>query len=132
MTEPLAVMEELAQQVQIALAASDLSAFTELLDPQVTWGAPGARNPTCQNRSQVLAWYQRGRASGTRAQVSDVVVMGDRLLVSLTLQGTDAAKERGGAELRWQVLTVSGGRIIDIVGFDDRTEAIAHVDASAA
>jgi ketosteroid isomerase-like protein len=132
MTESSAVMEELARQVGIALGASDLRAFTELLDPHVTWGAPGARTPTCQNRNQVLAWYQRGRESGTRVQVSDVAVMGDRLLVSLTLRGTDAAQERGGAALKWQVLTVRGGRIIDIVGFDDRTEAIAHADASVA
>jgi len=62
--------------------------------------------------------------------VNDVVVHGDRLLVSLTVRGSAAADTHGGAALRWQVLTVSGGRIVDIVGFDDRLEALARAQAS--
>jgi hypothetical protein len=41
--------------VRKALAAEDLSAFRELLDPAVTRGAPGARNPSCKTRDQLLA-----------------------------------------------------------------------------
>jgi len=119
-------MDQVAGQVREALAAANLSAFTELLDPDVTWGAPGARKPTCKNRNQVLAWYQRGRDTGVRGSVLDVEVIGDRLLVGMSLRGTDNARERGGAALRYQVLTVRNGRIVDIVGFDDRTEAIDH------
>jgi len=119
-------MDQVAGQVREALAAANLSAFTELLDPDVTWGAPGARKPTCKNRNQVLAWYQRGRDAGVRGSVLDVEVIGDRLLVSMSLRGTENARERGGAALRYQVLTVRNGRIVDIVGFDDRTEAIDH------
>ena len=119
-------MDELARQVRIALAAEDLSAFTGLLDPDVTWGAPGARNPACKNRNQVLAWYQRGREAGVRGSVFNVEVLGDRLLVSMSVQGTDDAQARGGAALRYQVLTVRGGRIVEIVGFDDKAEALTH------
>ena len=46
-------MDEIAGLVRKALAAEDLSAFAELLDPEVTWGAPGARNPTYKSRNQV-------------------------------------------------------------------------------
>lgn len=45
-------MDEVAALVRKALAAEDLSAVAELLDPAVTWGAPGARNPSCKNRNQ--------------------------------------------------------------------------------
>jgi ketosteroid isomerase-like protein len=131
MLEPAEVMEAIAQQVHVALEAEDLSAFSDLLDPDVHWGAPGARRPACQNRNQVLAWYERGRGSGTRAHVTEVVVLGDRLLVGLTVRGSEAARERGGAALRWQVLTVRGGRVVDIVGFDDRTDAVAHAGVPA-
>jgi ketosteroid isomerase-like protein len=120
-------MDEIAVLVTEALAQEDLSAFTELLDPAVTWGAPGARNPTCKNRNQVLAWYQRGRDAGVRGSVYDVEVLGDRLLVSMSVRGTDNARERGGAALRFQVLTVRGGKVVNIVGFDDRTEALSYV-----
>ena len=119
-------MDEIAAQVRLALAAEDLSAFADLLDPDVTWGAPGARNPTCKNRNQVVAWYRRGRDAGVRGGVFDVEVLGDRLLVSMSVQGTRNARERGGAALRFQVLTIRDGRIVDIVGFDDKAEARSH------
>jgi ketosteroid isomerase-like protein len=121
-------MDEIAVLVRNALAAEDLSAFTELLDPAVTWGAPGARNPSCKNRNQVLAWYQRGRDAGVRGSVHDVEVLGDRLLVSMSVRGTEGAMERGGAALRYQVLTVRSGKVVDIVGFDDKTEALSYVN----
>jgi hypothetical protein len=120
-------MDEIAVLVRNALAAEDESAFAELLDPAVTWGAPGARNPSCKNRSQVLSWYQRGRDAGVQGSVYDVEVLGDRLLVSMSVRGTENARERGGAALRFQVLTVQNGKVVDIVGFDDKTEALAYV-----
>jgi ketosteroid isomerase-like protein len=129
MSEPPQTMERLARRVRIALEAQDLVTFNELLDPGVTWGAPGARNPSCKNRQQVIAWYQRGRESGGQAQVNDVSVVGDRLIVGLTVRRTDAANQRGGAALRWQVLTVRDGLVVEIVGFDDRIEAFDHAAA---
>jgi ketosteroid isomerase-like protein len=125
-----AAMEALAQQVRVALESADLASFSHLLDPDVHWGAPDARRPSCRNRDQVLAWYERGRESGTRASVSEVVVFGDRILVGLTVRDTNEADEHR-ATLRWQVMTVRGGRVVDIVGFDDRADALARADVSA-
>jgi hypothetical protein len=131
MSESHEAMARIAEQVRIALDAADVSAFSDLLDPDVHWGPPDARRPTCKNRDQVLTWYQRGRESGTRAQVTEAVVFGHQILVGLTVRGGQAARERGGAALRWQVLTVRGGRVIDIVGFDDRMDAVAQIEAPA-
>jgi ketosteroid isomerase-like protein len=124
-------MDEIAAVVRTAMASEDLSAFTELLDPDVTWGPPGAREPGCKNRSQVLVWYQRGREAGVRASVYDVEVLGDRLLVSMSVRGTEGARERGGTALRFQVLTVKSGRIVEIVGFDDKAEALSYSGVSS-
>ena len=132
MAEHTDVMKDLARQVRTALEGSDLASYSALLDPDVTWGAPGARTPSCRNRAQVLSWYEKGRDAGVEARVGDVTVLGDRLLVALIVGGTTAAQERGGAALRWQVLTVRAGRIVDIVGFDDREEALAHAGAPTA
>ncbi len=120
-------MDEIAVLVRNALAAEDVSAFIALLDPAVTWGAPGARNPSCKNRNQVLAWYQQGRDAGVRGSVYDVEVLGDRLLVSMSVRGSENARERGGAALRFQVLTVRSGKVVDIVGFDHKTETLSYV-----
>jgi hypothetical protein len=125
-------MEAMARQVRAALVSADLSAFSHLLDPDVHWGAPDARRPTCQNRDQVLAWYKRGRESGRRASVTEVVVFGDRILVGLIVRDPPSAEEPGGAAPRWQVLTVRAGRVVDIVGFDDRQDAVARADVSSA
>ena len=66
----------MAVLVRNALAAEDLTAFAELLDPPVTWGAPGARNPTCKNRNQVMAWYQRGRMPATLLSLVNPIFWG--------------------------------------------------------
>jgi ketosteroid isomerase-like protein len=118
---------EIGALVRRALVSEDLPAFTELLDPDVTWGAPGARNPSCKNRNQVLAWYQRGQEAGVQGSVYDVEVIGDRLLVSMSVQGTRSARERGTAALRFQVLTIRSDKIVEIVGFDDKAEALSYI-----
>ena len=45
----------------------------------------------------------------------------------MSVRGTENAKERGGAALRFQVLTVRSGMVVDIVGFDDKADALAYV-----
>jgi ketosteroid isomerase-like protein len=120
-------IEEVAELVRQAMVTEDLPAFTELLDPNVTWGAPGSRNPSCKSRDQVVEWYRRGRDAGIRGSLQDVEIVGDRLLVSMSVRGTEQAEERGGAALRFQVLTVRSGRIAEIVGFDDKTEARSYI-----
>jgi len=114
-------MHSLAARVRSALAAADPAQFAELLDPNVTWGAPDDPAPSCRNRRQVLAWYEQGRAAGRRAQVRDVTVHGDKLLVSMLV--TSSATDAG--DPRWQVLTVTDGRITDIRGYDDEAAALA-------
>jgi hypothetical protein len=53
--------EEIAERIQTALAAADVTQLSDLLHPDVRWGPPDDPNPGCQNRGQVLAWYRRGR-----------------------------------------------------------------------
>jgi hypothetical protein len=76
---------------------------------------------------KMLAWYQRGRDAGVRGSAYDVEVLDDRLLVSMSVRGTENARERGGAALRFQVLTVRSGKVVHIVGFDDKAEARSYV-----
>jgi hypothetical protein len=118
-------MDELADRVKAALETADLEAYRELLDPDATWGPPDGSSP-CRNREQVLEWYQRGRAAGGRATVIEVVAGTDKLLVGLRIAGTPPAAAHGGEEERWQVLTVKGGKVADIRGFEERAEAAAR------
>jgi len=123
-------MEATAERIQAALGAADLTEFSGLLHPDVYWGAPDDPNPGCQNRKQVLSWYRRARARGVRAEVTEVEVLGSRILVGTRIRGNDAADDAGGETDRWQVFTVAAGQIMEIVGFDSRSEALARASAT--
>jgi hypothetical protein len=58
--------------------------------------------------------------------VVETVVLGDRILVGLMVVRNQGAANSGGEAERWQVLTARGGRVVDIVGFEERSEAVAH------
>ena len=112
----------IAGRVRAALSAADLAEFADLLDPKVRWGPPDDLSSGCHSRDEVLAWYRRGRADGVRSEVTEVLAAGDRILVGLQVVGRGDAEPV--AEPRWQVLTVRDALIVEIVGFDDRDEAI--------
>jgi len=119
-------MEAIAARIQTALAATDVTEFSDLLHPGVRWGGPDDPNPGCHNRQQVLSWYQRGRDAGVRAEVTECLVFDSRVLIGTRIRGNDLADEAGGEVDRWQVFTVRGGQIVDIVGCDNRPEALAR------
>ena len=119
------VMDYIADQVRQALEAADLGSYADLLDDGVRWGPPGDPVPPCRSREQVLAWYRRGREAGTRARVTETLVVGDKILVGLKVSGPADAVSQAGEADRWQVLTVRGGRVAEIVGFGARNDAAA-------
>jgi ketosteroid isomerase-like protein len=122
----------LTERVRLALESGDLDAIRDLLDPGARWGAPeGPHDADCQNRDQVVAWWASARAAGAGAVVTEVTAGAGTLLVGLEVTGTPAAREEGGAVQRWQVLTLRGGRIADIRGFEDRAAAASRAGVPA-
>lgn len=128
MTNDADTMNAIATRLSDALGAADLDAYRDLLDPNVTWGPPDDVRSGCHSREEVLRWYRQGRARGVRAEVTEAVVRGDKILVGLRVRDgqTSAAEAEGSG--RWQVLTVVDGRVRDIRGFDDRTEAARRLE----
>jgi hypothetical protein len=122
---------ELAVQVRAAMETGDLEAYQDLLAPDVHLGPVDEADWGCHNRSEVLAWFKAAREKGVRATVNEVVIGTHCLLVGLTVSGTQAADDLGGAAPRWQVLTVKDGYIADICGFDDRDQAAARAGVSS-
>jgi hypothetical protein len=55
--------------------------------------------------------------------------MGNRVLVRLLVRGIERAQGEADQAERWQVFTMSDGRIIDIVGFDQKSEAVAWLSS---
>jgi ketosteroid isomerase-like protein len=120
----------IVSQVRAALESDDPTRFQALLHPDVRWGAPGDPSPSCQNRDQVLTWYQRSRDAGMRARVTGADVHGDKILIALRVTGRSAAEPTGGEVERWQVLTVRDGQIADIRAFEQRDEAVEMASTS--
>ncbi len=131
MPDRVELMEHLAGRVRAAFEAADLSPFADLLDPHVHWGPPGSTSPPCRTRDQVISWYRREKEAGARARVLEALVLGDRILIGLRVSGARTAHPVGAAQERWQVLTVGDGRIVDIVGFEQRDEAVACATTSS-
>lgn len=127
MTNDTTAIDRLAEQIHLALQSADLDAYRELLDPDVSWGPPDDQVSGCHNRSEVLAWYRRGRDSGVRAEVVETVVSKDKILVGLKVRGSSGEADGGGESDRWQVLTVVNGRVKDIRGFESRDEAVGRM-----
>ena len=126
MTASQDATERLAQLVWSALDSADLEAYADLLDPNVRWGPPDDPSWGCHNRDQVLSWYRQGREAGVRARVFETVPTADRILVGLKVTNVQPSADSGGETGRWQVLTVRDGRVVEIVGFDNRADAAAR------
>jgi hypothetical protein len=117
-------MEQVARDVRLAYELGGAELFGALLAPNVSWGPPGGPS-TCQRKQQVLAWYQNGARAGAHAPVQEIEIVGQQLLVGLVTTGTLSANTQSGRASRWQVLTVSDSQIVDIVGFEQKSDPIA-------
>ncbi len=87
----------------------DLVAMGALLAPDARWGAPEQDVPTCRNAQQILSWYEMARDNGVRADVTEVTVVGERLVVGLKILACRRTTSKD--NVRWQVLCVDDGLI---------------------
>jgi ketosteroid isomerase-like protein len=121
-TTPIQTMESLAAHVREAMEAVDLEVMRELLAPDARWGAPEQDVPTCRNASEILSWYELARANGVRAEITEVVVVNNTILIGLKILATSQTSAK--VNTRWQVLSVDDGRIAEIRGYERRGEAM--------
>ena len=61
-----------------------------------------------------------------RATIQEVTAVGDSVPVAMAVTANPAADHSGGRVDRWQVVTLTDGRVSDIRGFEDRPSALAH------
>ncbi|HYS38644.1 MAG TPA: nuclear transport factor 2 family protein, partial [Pseudonocardiaceae bacterium] len=101
-------MAELAERLRAAMDAGDLEQFGGLLHADARWAG-------CTNRGQVLDWYRALYDAGVRAEVRDVLVSGDVIVLELAV---------GGGAF-YQLFRARDGVIVDISGYPDRAEALA-------
>ena len=124
---PIQTMESLAAHVRYAMEAVDLDVMRELLAPNARWGAPEQDVPTCRNATEILAWYELARENGVRAEITEVKVVKDTIVVGLKILPNAHTKAK--VNTRWQVLSVHDGRIAEIRGYERRGEAMTFANS---
>ena len=69
---------------RVALQTADLTGYRELLDSNVTWGAPDDMKPSCRNRD-LAGWPGIGvdEPRGCEAMLTETVVRNEKILVGL-------------------------------------------------
>jgi ketosteroid isomerase-like protein len=113
----------LAARVRAAMESADLTAMAELLAPDARWGAPEQDVPTCRSAKDVLAWYELARDNGLRANVIEMTIVDDTIVVGLHIIATGDETSRPDDSPRWQVLSIRDGRVAEIRGYETRGEA---------
>ena len=124
---PIQTMESLAAHVRYAMEAVDLDVMRELLAPNARWGAPEQDVSTCRNATEILAWYELARENGVRAEITEVKVVKDTIVVGLKILPNAHTKAK--VNTRWQVLSVHDGRIAEIRGYERRGEAMTFANS---
>jgi hypothetical protein len=122
-------MEALAERVRLAMDSADLVAMEALLSPDARWGAPEQEVPTCRNAKQIISWYEMARDTEVRADVTEMTIIGDRIVIGLIIRPRpeDASNPSGG--VRWQVLSVEDGLVAEIRGYETHDEAKSFATA---
>jgi hypothetical protein len=110
-------MSEVAHHLEAAFRDSDLELLGSLLHPDVHWSG-------CHNKSQALDWYRSFQAEGTVATVNSVEVVGDAVVLGLSVfRRAEGARSAPRQEL-YQVFTVDGSEVVDIRAYPDRASAL--------
>ena len=115
-------MNSLADEVRHAMETVDLVAMEALLAPDARWGAPEQAVPTCRNAQQILSWYEMARENGVRADITEIVIEGHKIVIGLKILNAKAPPNAPN-DVRWQVLSVDAGLISEIRGYETRHEA---------
>lgn len=127
---PIRTINTLADEVRHAMETVDLVTMEQLLAPDARWGAPEQDVPTCRNARQILSWYEVARDNGVRADITNVTIEGDNIVIGLKIvnpAGESASQDNE----RWQVLSVEGGLVQEIRGYESRREAMDYATTGA-
>jgi len=122
---PVRTIDTLTDEVRHAVETVDLVAIAALLAPDARWGVPGQKVPTCRNSQQILSWYEMARDNGARADITEIVIEGNNIVVALKVLNAKAPSKAPNSE-RWQVLSVDGGLVAEIRGYETRHEALEY------
>ena len=114
------VMADIARHLETAYRSHDLELLGSLLHPDVRWSGE------CSTSAEVVDWYRRLLADGTRANVESVEVDRDAIVFGISVTGQAEGARQAPAEHLFQVFTVDNDEIVEIRGYPNRPSAHAR------
>jgi ketosteroid isomerase-like protein len=109
---------EIARRGFDAVARGDLEAVSEILDPDVRWhGSEGPTADSCHDRDEVLEFIRQAVRRGALGQLVDVLDAGDQVVVVM--------RPGGGSELRANLVSFRGGKVVRMVAHQSPQAALA-------
>lgn len=105
------------------MAAGDLDAVAELLDPDVKWHAGDPTSSyACQNRDQALMWIRMRQGGRQMPELVDAIESGERVVIILQPPPTaDDPHPHRTANLT----TFRDGKVVEMVHYEDPDAALA-------
>ena len=124
--------EQVARQAYAGFAAGDVTAVLNLVDEDLVWTNldPSVADPqpaACHGRDQLAYWMGRGSGWQVRAELEEVVVNRDRVLVVTRSPAIDTIRARKIGDLNFHVLTVRDEKIVALRACRSREEALGFV-----
>jgi ketosteroid isomerase-like protein len=112
-----------------AYANGDLATMLEFVDPDLEWTYldPTLEHPTpqvCHGRHELESVLRGWAEHGLRAELDDVVINGELVMVGVRIPGVDAHHGRRGDDRAYSVVTVRDRRIVALRDCRDRQEAL--------
>lgn len=122
--------EELIRKAYEAYSGGDLATMLQFVDPDLEWTYldPSFEDPepqVCHGRHELATVLQRQAARHLKADLEEVAVRGDQVMVVVRIPGVDAFRVRKSDDRNYSVFTVREGRIVALRDCRDRHEARA-------
>ena len=125
---------DLIRQAYEAYSRGDVATMLESVDPDLEWTFldPSLEDPkpqVCHGRHELEKAIRRQAEQGLQAELEEVSVDGDHVMVVVKIPGVDVFRARKADDRNYAVFTVRQGKIIALRDCRDREEAMAAVIA---
>jgi ketosteroid isomerase-like protein len=120
--------EWIVREAFLAYDRGDVARMMEFVDPDLEWTYldPGLEDPqpqVCHGREELEKALRRQAGLGLKAEVEEVVAVGDQVMLVMRTPGVGQYRHRNADDRSYDVLTVRDGLIVGLHACRDRTEA---------
>lgn len=120
--------EWIVREAFLAYHRGDVARMMAFVAPDMRWtyleaGLPDPQPQTCQGREQLEKAVRQQVDLGLRAEIEEVVALGDRVMLVMRTPGLSEYRRWQAGDLTYDIVTVRDGLIVGLQSCRDRSEA---------